>query len=431
MKWYMCVFLLICCPKSGITQSTNDSLRLIKELKLKYNGNNKHVRPFLDQTKAVEVKGTVFLQTIKGFDEVQGISTTMITMRLTWKDDHITWNSSEYGGIPWVHLLYDEVWVPEISLINPTETFRSVGYSGQMIAYLNDGQAFWATDHVLSSYCTANVEKYPFDTQVCSVDFRTTQYSTDEVLLTSSRNGMNMILYRENANWEIVHALTSISNFTGISSIKMELKMKRRPGFIVVNVITPIIILGLLNTFAFLLPVDCGERMSYCITVLLSITVFITIISDTLPRHGSPLPLICFKLILDIGTSALITLISICNIRLSKYSESTKVPYWLTTMCIAFRKNGKQSKLDLPSQHTGQEIISPTTTSTSTHVLVDIMQTNISEDENVSESAKDHTAIRHCVTWKEVSQMIDSASFVFFVVGHVLGSVILICVCLF
>lgn len=428
MKWCMCVFLCVWFHTTVMAQTLNDSLRLIGELKLKYNGNNKHVRPLLDQTQAVEVTSTVFLETIKGFDEVQGILTTMITMRLFWTDAHITWNSSEYGGITWVHLIYDEVWVPEISLINPTETFRSVGYSGQMIAYLNDGRASWSTDHVLSSYCEANVEKYPFDTQVCSVAFRTTHYSTDEVVLTSSRNGVNMILYRENANWELVHALLSRNNSTRISSIKMELKMKRRPDFIVVNVITPIIILGLLNTFAFLLPVDCGERMSYCITVLLSITVFITIISDTLPRHGSPLPLICFKLILDIGTSALITLISICNIRLSKISESTKVPSWLTTLVL--HKNGKQSIFDLPSKQTELENIPQTTSSSSNHVPVDMSQTPVSEDESVNNCFNEHIATQRGVTWKEVSGVIDSASFVFLVV-HVLGSVLLICACLF
>ena len=45
----------------------------------------------------------------------------------------------------------------------------------------------------------------------------------------------------------------------------------------------PIILSSLLVTLVFVVPVGSGEKLSYILTVLLTIAVFLTIIGDTLP----------------------------------------------------------------------------------------------------------------------------------------------------
>ena len=45
----------------------------------------------------------------------------------------------------------------------------------------------------------------------------------------------------------------------------------------------PIILSSILVTLVFLVPVESGEKLSYILTVLLTIAVFLTIIGDTLP----------------------------------------------------------------------------------------------------------------------------------------------------
>ena len=68
----------------------------------------------------------------------------------------------------------------------------------------------------------------------------------------------------------------------------IKLELKRKPLLIVVNVLLPIAFLSVLNVLVFIIPVDSGQRVSYCITVLLSISVFFTIVSDTLPKSSDP-----------------------------------------------------------------------------------------------------------------------------------------------
>ena len=63
--------------------------------------------------------------------------------------------------------------------------------------------------------------------------------------------------------------------------------MKRRPGFFIVNIVMPVVLLSALNIMVFLIPVDSGEKISYGITVLLALSVFLSIVADMLPRYVS------------------------------------------------------------------------------------------------------------------------------------------------
>jgi len=103
------------------------------------------------------------------------------------------------------------------------------------------------------------------------------------------------------------------------------LKLIRRSQYVTVNVLLPIMLLGSLNT---LVP-ESGERMGYCITTLLAIDVYMTIIMDTLPQSSTPVPLISYKLVVDLVSSALIVLFGILNLRIYGQSDDKPVPAWL------------------------------------------------------------------------------------------------------
>ena len=79
----------------------------------------------------------------------------------------------------------------------------------------------------------------------------------------------------------------------------------------------------------FLLPPEQGKRVSYAITVLLSLAVFMTIVSDTLPKTPEPLPLISYLLMISLVISSLIAVITIFSLRLFHKTPDIVVPNWL------------------------------------------------------------------------------------------------------
>ncbi|XP_052279298.1 neuronal acetylcholine receptor subunit alpha-6-like [Dreissena polymorpha] len=120
----------------------------------------------------------------------------------------------------------------------------------------------------------------------------------------------------------------SIQEFNQLAS-EFKFKLKRRPAYVLVNVLLPILFLSVLNLLVFLLVPESGERVSYCITVLLSIVVFMTIVSAMLPRTSKPVPIVSYKLIVDMVISAAITVVSILNLRIYSKDPEIPVPKWL------------------------------------------------------------------------------------------------------
>ena len=64
--------------------------------------------------------------------------------------------------------------------------------------------------------------------------------------------------------------------------------LKRYSGFYLLNLIFLICVLGIMNLFVFVLPPESVERGGYSIPVLLSIVVFLTITSSSLPGTSEP-----------------------------------------------------------------------------------------------------------------------------------------------
>ena len=68
--------------------------------------------------------------------------------------------------------------------------------------------------------------------------------------------------------------------------------IRRRPLFYAVSLLLPSIFLMVVDIVGFYLPPDSGERVSFKITLLLGYSVFLIIVSDTLPAPAIGTPLI-------------------------------------------------------------------------------------------------------------------------------------------
>ncbi|GFN86572.1 neuronal acetylcholine receptor subunit alpha-7 [Plakobranchus ocellatus] len=85
--------------------------------------------------------------------------------------------------------------------------------------------------------------------------------------------------------------------------------------------ILPIVFLSLLNLLVFVIPVDSGEKISYGITVLLALSVFMSIMSGLLPMSSESMPLVISYIFSLMVISVLTVVNSVIIVRLHHMEE--------------------------------------------------------------------------------------------------------------
>ncbi|KAK2099490.1 5-hydroxytryptamine receptor 3A [Saguinus oedipus] len=200
--------------------------------------------------------------------------------------------------------------------------------------------------------CSLDIYNFPFDIQNCSLTF-TSWLHTSELWALDSKAGLlyslsvqdiNISLWRSpekvkfdksvfmnQGEWELLGVLPYFREFSVESSHSYaEMKfyvswkpdkargselaglfcraclpqashkllswsqvvIRRRPLFYVVSLLLPSIFLMIMDIVGFYLPPNSGERVSFKITLLLGYSVFLIIVSDTLPATAIGTPLI-------------------------------------------------------------------------------------------------------------------------------------------
>jgi hypothetical protein len=68
-----------------------------------------------------------------------------------------------------------------------------------------------------------------------------------------------------------------------LPAIDFTLELKRKYSYYLLNMLLPVIILATMAPFVFILPVESGEKIGFALTILLSLSVVMTIVSDNIP----------------------------------------------------------------------------------------------------------------------------------------------------
>ena len=134
------------------------------------------------------------------------------------------------------------------------------------------------------------------------------------------RRGVQLEDYVENSAWSLIGTSARETN-TDEAAVFFTLKLKRKSGFYILNVIMPVVLLSILSMFTFILPITSGERASYAVTVFLSLAVFLTIIAAELPKNSENTSILAVYLTLISVWSTLIVVLCLVESRLAVRDE--------------------------------------------------------------------------------------------------------------
>jgi len=164
----------------------------------------------------------------------------------------------------------------------------------------HDGYCYWAAPFIFKTSCPFDVRDFPFDSQQCELKFGSWQFHMGQLDLIRKRDVAPLAKERvDNGEWNvttikiernvIVYACCPDEKYPDITFV---INLTRRSLFYTYNLIIPNFLIALLAFFSFYIPVECGERISFVITVLLSMTVFLLLVAESIPPTSEGVPVI-------------------------------------------------------------------------------------------------------------------------------------------
>ena len=301
-----------------------------------FNGYDTSIRPIYGQQMNITVG--FYLFSIKDFDEISGTLTSVGGPIYFWNDPRLTWDPSEYGYLYTLPMNSSKVWHPSIYLINPADIMEPIGHESFVVRLSYNGDIWRYVGSILKTSCDVDMTYFPFDTQVCMIEMMAFSYSPSEIYLTIMYSELDLTYYKENSQWAVVKSELKehqLKSEPGMVAVVMSLK--RKPEYFAINILAPIFMLCFLNPLVFFLPTDSGERISYTITIFLSLAVFMTLISDSMPKSSDPMPRLSFILLTAMAYSTILCVLSIFIMRIYYRDKSKPIPEWVHTLLYVLK----------------------------------------------------------------------------------------------
>ncbi|XP_067649091.1 acetylcholine receptor subunit alpha-like [Haliotis asinina] len=284
---------------NAFNTSYNEHFRLTEEL-LKSKQYNPILRPVLNSSDTVDVDIVINLLSIFQVEEAKQIITLNMYLDVSWTDGILQWEPTDYGGVDFLSIPQNKVWRPDIVLATSTNPYKKMGNSEIQLRLSSTGFIAWSVGDVVKLYCYIDITAYPFDKQKCFMDVTTWSYTKDFVNLRGRYENAVLEHYQGNGEWLLQSTrITTDEEFVAgkrFSVVTMEIDLIRLQTFYVLNLILPILLLSFLNPFVFVIPVPSGEQLSVSVTMLLSFTVFLSFLGDSLPRNSDSVSLLSLYL---------------------------------------------------------------------------------------------------------------------------------------
>ena len=286
------------------------------------------VFPIADQTKTMQLDMAFALYAITEFDEIGGTLSVIARLKMSWYDDYVI---EKY--VPQTHVLesldvpQDDIWLPPVTLFNSVQKLTPVGHTGyEATIALTNGYVQWSIGIVTKTACVVDAEDYPFDRQECEIEFTPWGFDHTEILFASEESEIDLEDFTENEEWAVTNTSVELVVAAERSIVRYRLELARRPVFFLVNMIVPILLLGMLNSLCFVLPTDSGERLGFATNVFLTFAVYMTILASSIPQQSKPLSIMSYYIAIMLSVSSITCVISVFTLRISNRDPEDEVP---------------------------------------------------------------------------------------------------------
>ncbi|XP_022257668.1 neuronal acetylcholine receptor subunit alpha-7-like isoform X1 [Limulus polyphemus] len=298
------LLLILFCHPQGSAQGRHER-RLLNQLLKNYNAMERPVanesEPLilsfgLTLQQLIDVV-RIFIAIIYFMDEKSQIITSNLWLNMEWIDSNLSWNSSQYGGIKDIRMNPKFLWKPDILMYNSADE-RIDSTIPTNVVVQHNGTCTYIPPGIFKSTCKIDIMWFPFDDQQCIMKFGSWTYDGRALDLRLYSEEADMSAYIDNGEWILLgfRGKRNVIFYTCCPEpyvdITFTLHIRRRTLYHGFNLIIPCVLISSMALLGFALPPDSGEKLTLGVTILLSLTVFMLQLAQTLPPTSDAVSII-------------------------------------------------------------------------------------------------------------------------------------------
>lgn len=275
-----------------------------------------------------DIRCNIKLLSIKDLNIREQTMSSVVYFTFIWNDTRLNWsNRASYSDIDAIYSTESVLFIPPIVVENSVSNLGLISDKTLPIKIAQNGEITWSPGNIYDTSCDIDATFYPFDVQTCSIILTTRGYTSNQLSLSLNDVPIILTSYQENGEWTYIRSNAGASivlhGSEVYSQVNFSFTFERRTPFHLLSTILPLFFLVSMTCFVFKIPVDAGEKLGYCLTVLLAFAVYLTLVSDNIPTTSTSTSYLSvfLNLMLAIGVSSVFLTILVIHTHFKSEDE--------------------------------------------------------------------------------------------------------------
>ncbi|KAI8490984.1 hypothetical protein Bbelb_314030 [Branchiostoma belcheri] len=226
------------------------------------------------------------IEQIIDLEEKKEQLTASVAIDFKWQDSRLKWDPKYYGDIKTHNVLGSRIWTPSFTVKRNADPIYRGLQQNVPVRVSSDGLVVWSVETLTTTVCDADPFFFPADTMECHICFSAHTAIKQTIQCQGQEDGSDecdtFSAVKTEGEWYRKDKMFAKDNREAC----FVLHLARAPLFHIATTVGPCIILAALMIITFILPLDRGDRISYGVTILLSMVVSLVFVTDVLPVKG-------------------------------------------------------------------------------------------------------------------------------------------------
>ncbi|KAF8373497.1 hypothetical protein PRIPAC_79926 [Pristionchus pacificus] len=263
----------------------------------------------------------IFVRLIRVEEREQQIYTVLVILS-TWRDPRLLWDPSEFGGIDHIYLQADRIWHPEVAACDSSAYVPVLPDHSVFVKVNSTGHVITDRAYAVTYTCEFDIAYFPFDKQKCRLCFFLPIYKESELRVEGTYSEDLVVL--DTPEWQLggFNVETQYKKEFQLELLFYNITMTRRSEFWVKMIIAPTFLIGCLILVGLLISVEDEARstaVNLGLTTMMSMTVILGILSDSIPK-SKDLPVLGYFILYEI----IIIEVAVITVIYGKLSKNLK-----------------------------------------------------------------------------------------------------------